>query len=64
MNENLMHEPVLTKDENIGVVFLKCAFCGKLLWYPQPNEECTASHEPTPIGINVVDNSGMKDIFG
>lgn len=62
--EKLIHEPVLTKDETAGVVYLKCAFCGKLLWYPKPEETCEAPHELPALKIDVSENIGTEDIFG
>lgn len=49
MSEKLIHEPVLTKDENTGVVYLKCVFCEKLLWYPASKDVNSTPHLHEPV---------------
>lgn len=62
MIEILMHDPVLAKDEDLQTVICKCSICGKILWFPEGDDECAGA--PETLRIKVGENLGTEDIFG
>jgi hypothetical protein len=62
MSEQLLHEPKVMTDNESEVYYVKCALCGKILWFPEMDDECNPP--PPALGVSVSDGVGTKDKFG
>jgi RNase P subunit RPR2 len=53
------HDIEVVIDEDVEEVIVRCKTCGKILWYPDPEEPCVP-----PLGVNVNDRISTKDRMG